>query len=99
MHSNYCIRGKNKSQWEHFKERSYLNLESFNDIIYHQSCEEIAKKVSIERVKREFKVSQSDVDTMNLNYDSEKIAKYLQVLRIFNDEWFNLNPDLVPETN
>ena len=59
----------------------------------------MAKIFSIEKIKSVFKVSQSDIDVTRLNYYGKTIAKYFQVLRMSNDEWHHLNPELFPDTN
>ena len=59
----------------------------------------MAKTVSIENIKSEFKVSQSDIDEMSLNYVVETIDKHFQVLRVSNNEWNYLNSELVLDTN
>ena len=59
----------------------------------------MVKTVSIESIKSEFKVPQSYIDEMIEKYEAEKIAKHFQVLRLSNDKWNYLNPELVPGTN
>ena len=55
--------------------------------------------VSIESVKSEFKVSQSNIDAMSLNCDGDTIFEYFKVLRVLNNGWNYINPELVQDTN
>ena len=70
-----------------------------NEIIYHQSYDEMSKKVSIKNIKSEFKVYQSDIDAMRMSYDGDIINKNCQVLWVSNNKWNYLNTELVPDSN
>ena len=59
---------------------------SCNEIVYHQSRDEMAKTVSIENIKSEFKVPQSDIDETSAKHEVETIATHFQVLRVSNNE-------------
>ena len=59
---------------------------SFNEIIYHQNCDEMAETVFIDNIKKsDSKVTQSDIDEMSSKYEVKTVAKHFQVLRVSNN--------------
>ena len=42
---------------------------------------------------------QSEIDEMSAKYEVETIAKHSQLLRVCNNDWCYLNPDIASETN
>ena len=72
---------------------------SCNEIVYQQNLEEMAEIVSIENIKSEFKVTQSDIDEIGEKHEVETIPKNFQVLWVSNNEWCCLSPELITDTN